>query len=148
MAELIKHRSWVHMHDEEQKRARERMALFRARDRLSMLLGRALCCDPAPDSSFILTREVLRDLGSDESSFGIALHAFVTHPDLAATITEAEGLVKLRAWVGIAYLLAAYAWSDGVPIELRRLPAFGIMHVWHNIPHFCEVLTCHSIISI
>jgi hypothetical protein len=28
MAELIKHRSWVHTQNEEQKRARERMALF------------------------------------------------------------------------------------------------------------------------
>jgi len=30
MAELIKHRSWVHTQNEEQKRARERMALFPA----------------------------------------------------------------------------------------------------------------------
>jgi len=50
-----------------------------------------------PDSSLIPAREVLRDLGSDESSFGIVLHAFVTHPDLAATIAEAEGLVEFCA---------------------------------------------------
>ena len=30
MAELIKHRSWVRVQNEEQKRARERMALFPA----------------------------------------------------------------------------------------------------------------------
>jgi len=30
MAESIKHRSWVHTQNEEQKRARERMALFPA----------------------------------------------------------------------------------------------------------------------
>ena len=69
----------------------------------------------APDSSFIPAREAPRDLGSDESSFGVALHAFVTHPDLATTVAELEGLVELRAWVGIACLLAAYAWADSVP---------------------------------
>jgi hypothetical protein len=60
----------------------------------------------APNLSFILAREVLRDLGRNELSFSVALHAFVTHPDLSATITEAEGLIKLRAWVGIACLLS------------------------------------------
>ncbi len=99
----------------------------------------------APDSSFIPAREVLRDLGSDESSFGVALHAFVTHPDLAATIAEAEGLVELRAWVGIACVLAAYAWADSVPNELCRSRAFDIMRVWQNIPHYREVRTDHSI---
>ena len=69
----------------------------------------------APDLSFIPVREVLRDLGSNESSFGVALHAFVTHPDLAATVAEVEGLVELCAWVGVACLLAAYAWADSVP---------------------------------
>ena len=49
-----------------------------------------------PDSSFIPAREVLRDLGSDESSFGVALHAFIIYSDLAATVAEAEGLVELR----------------------------------------------------
>lgn len=101
-----------------------------------------------PDSSFIPAREVLRDLGSDESSFGVALHAFVTHPDLAATVAEAEGLVELRAWVGVACLLAAYAWADSVPNELCRSRAFGIMRVWQNIPHYREVLTVHPIVFI
>ena len=101
----------------------------------------------APDSSFIPAREVLRDLGSDEPSFGVALHAFVTHPDLAATIAEAEGLVELRAWVGIACVLAAYAWADSMPNELCRSRAFGIMRVWQSIPHYREVLYHHSIFN-
>jgi len=68
-----------------------------------------------PDSSFIPAREVLRDLGSDESSLGVALCMRSSHPDLSATIAEAEGLVELRAWVGITCLLAAYPLADGVP---------------------------------
>jgi hypothetical protein len=99
----------------------------------------------APNSSFVPAREVLRDLGSDESSFGVALHALVTHPDLAAAIAEAEGLVELRAWVGIACVLAAYAWADSVPNELCRSRAFGIMRVWQNIPHYRKVHIRHSI---
>ena len=86
----------------------------------------------APNLSFIPAREVLHNLGSDESSFGVALHAFITHPDLAVTVAEAEGLVKLCTWVGIACLLAAYAWADSVPNELCHSRAFGIMHVWQN----------------
>ncbi|KAH9983532.1 hypothetical protein BJV74DRAFT_614460 [Russula compacta] len=93
-----------------------------------------------PDSSFIPARAVLRDLGTDESSFGVALHVLVTHPDLAATIAEAEGLVELRAWVGVACVLAAYAWADSVPNELCRSRAFGIMRVWQSIPRYRETL--------
>jgi hypothetical protein len=93
------------------------------------------------DLSFIPLREALRDLGSDESSFGVALHALVTHPDLAATIAQTERLVELRAWVGVACVLAAYAWADSVPNELCRSRAFGIMRVWQSIPRYREVLT-------
>ena len=69
----------------------------------------------APNSSFILAREVLHNLGSDESSFSVALHVFVTHPDLATTVAEVEGLIKLCTWVGVACLLAAYTWADSAP---------------------------------
>ena len=102
----------------------------------------------APHLSFVPAKEVLRDLGGDEASFGVALHAFVTHPDLAVTIAQAEGLVELRAWVGVACVLAAYAWADSVPNELCRSRAFGIMRVWQSIPHYREVLTHYSIFRI
>lgn len=92
------------------------------------------------DLPFMTTREVLRDLGSDESSFGVALHALVTHPDLAATIAEKESLVELRAWVGVACVLAAYAWADSVPNELCRSRAFGVLSVWQSVPRYREVL--------
>ena len=86
-------------------------------------MGRALCCDPRCRLVFYSGEGVLRDLGSDEPSFGIALQAFVTHPDLSATIAEAEG-VEFRVWVGSACLLAVYGWADSVPNELCRLCAF------------------------
>jgi hypothetical protein len=92
-----------------------------------------------PNASFAPARVVLRDLGGDEPSFGVALHAFVTHPDLVARISEAEELVELRAWVGVACVLAAYAWADSVPNELCRSRAFGIMRVWQSAPHYREV---------
>ncbi|KAI9432473.1 hypothetical protein H4582DRAFT_1883882 [Lactarius indigo] len=93
-----------------------------------------------PNASFASARAVLRDLGGDEPSFGVALHAFVTHPDLVARISEAEELVELRAWVGVACVLAAYAWADSVPNELCRSRAFGVMRVWQGAPHYREVL--------
>ncbi|KAH9955114.1 hypothetical protein BGW80DRAFT_1476506 [Lactifluus volemus] len=73
-----------------------------------------------PDLSFAPARGVLRDLGSDEPSFG--------------------GLIELRAWVGVACVLAAYAWADSVPNELCRSRAFGIMRVWQGVPHYREIL--------
>ncbi|KAH9022369.1 hypothetical protein EDB83DRAFT_86186 [Lactarius deliciosus] len=93
-----------------------------------------------PNAPFAPARAVLRDLGGDEPSFGVALHAFVTHPDLVARISEAEELVELRAWVGVACVLAAYAWADSVPNELCRSRAFGVMRVWQGAPHYREVL--------
>ncbi|KAH9023082.1 hypothetical protein EDB85DRAFT_2184855, partial [Lactarius pseudohatsudake] len=93
-----------------------------------------------PNAPFAPVRAVLRDLGGDEPSFGVALHAFVTHPDLVARISEAEELVELRAWVGVACVLAAYAWADSVPNELCRSRAFGVMRVWQGAPHYREVL--------
>jgi hypothetical protein len=102
----------------------------------------------ATESSFIPAREVLRDLGSDESSFGVALHALVTHPDLAMTIAGSEGLVELRAWVGVACVLAAYAWADSVPNELCRSRAFNVMRVWQSVPRYREVIIIsHSNLS-
>jgi len=98
----------------------------------------------SPESSFVPAREVLRDLSSDESSFGVALHALVTHTDLAPTIAEAEGLVELRTWVGVACVLAAYAWADSVPNELCRSRAFNIMRVWQSVPRYREVIITHS----
>ncbi|KAI9464297.1 hypothetical protein F5148DRAFT_1210170 [Russula earlei] len=93
-----------------------------------------------PDLLSIPVREILQDLGSDESSFGVTLHALVTHTDLAATIAEAEGLMELRAWVGVACVLAAYAWADSVPNELCRSRAFGILRVWQSSPSYRETL--------
>lgn len=99
------------------------------------------------DLPFMTAREVLRDLGSDESSFGVALHALVTHPDIAATIAEKESLVELRAWVGVACVLAAYAWADSVPNELCRSRTFGVMCVWQSVPRYREVLIIVTLIS-
>ena len=101
--------------------------------------GELLAAIWEPNASFAPARAVLRDLGGDEPSFGVALHAFVTHPDLVARISEAEELVELRAWVGVACVLAAYAWADSVPNELCRSRAFGIMRVWQGSPHYREV---------
>ena len=99
-----------------------------------------------PNASFAPARAVLRDLGGDEPSFGVVLHAFVTHPDLVARISETEELVELRAWVGVACVLAAYAWADSVPNELCRSRAFGVMRVWQSAPHYREVrLAIHLI---
>ena len=100
-----------------------------------------------PNASFAPARAVLRDLGGDEPSFGVALHAFITHPDLVARISETEELVELRAWVGVACVLAAYAWADSVPNELCRSRAFGIMRVWQGAPHYREVrLAIHLVL--
>ena len=66
-----------------------------------------------------------------------SMHAFVTHPDLAPSIAKAEGLVELRAWVGISCLLAAYACADSMQNELCRSRA---MHVWQIIPRYTKFL--------
>ncbi|KAI0265956.1 hypothetical protein BC834DRAFT_987423 [Gloeopeniophorella convolvens] len=85
-------------------------------------------------------REALRDLGGDEPSFGVALHAFIAHPDLAARVGAAPALGELRRWVGVAGVLAAYAWADSVPNEMCRARVFGVMRVWQTAPGYREVL--------
>jgi hypothetical protein len=92
-----------------------------------------------PNASFAPTRVVLRDLGGDKPSFGVALHAFVTHPDLVARISKAEELIELCAWVGVACMLAAYTWADSVPNKLCHSCAFGVMCVWQSTLHYREV---------
>ncbi|KAF8267433.1 hypothetical protein EI94DRAFT_1801673 [Lactarius quietus] len=78
-----------------------------------------------PNAPFAPARMALRDLGRDEPS--------------SASLCTQE-LVELRAWVGVACVLAAYAWADSVPNELCRSRAFGIMRVWQSAPHYREVL--------
>ncbi|KAG1885912.1 uncharacterized protein F5891DRAFT_898302, partial [Suillus fuscotomentosus] len=92
-----------------------------------------------PDIDYTRAALFLKDIGKDEKSFGIWMSCIITHenhlvkirdapvyegmypldlmPDLnpSEDITCSEFMAFVRAYVGVASVLAEYAWSDSLP---------------------------------
>lgn len=110
-------------------------------------------------SAFLLT------VGRDEPTLGAALHALIAHTDLvtrlaenavvprsldhppllldgAGAVSHDEFIAFLRAWIGVACVLAVYAWADSVPNGEARERALGILRVWQEAKGYREVISC------
>ncbi|KAA1473391.1 hypothetical protein DENSPDRAFT_902536 [Dentipellis sp. KUC8613] len=105
----------------------------------------------------------LRTAGTEEPTFGTALHALVTHADIVAGLAENlvvprsmehppllldgdcvashdEFIAFLRAWIGVACVLAVYAWADSLPNGECRERALGVLRVWQETKGYREIL--------
>ncbi|KDQ64455.1 hypothetical protein JAAARDRAFT_145190 [Jaapia argillacea MUCL 33604] len=112
------------------------------------------------------TANFLKEIGTDEQSFGIWLESFVTHQDLVTKLSEnpvipnsppqppllfqnrqrvgsvshAEFILFLRAYIGVACVLAVFAWADSLPNKRCRERALGIMRLWQSVDGYREIL--------
>lgn len=105
---------------------------------------------------------MMKDIGTEEESFGIWLGSMVAHPDVLTSLAENpivpvtlpsllshrssststsqdEFLAFVRAYIGIACVLAVYAWSDCLPDKPTRLRIFGILRLWQGVDGYREV---------
>lgn len=142
----------------------------RARELLSRIDGMLILEDAISNTQgdFTVAAETLRSVGSQEKPLGILLATFLTHPDLVDTLAENptqsaslqslprlfsdsemivshdEFIAFLRAFIGVASLLAVYAWADSLPNVHCRERALGILRLWQGVGGYREV-SCSTV---
>ncbi|OBZ70476.1 hypothetical protein A0H81_09740 [Grifola frondosa] len=113
---------------------------------------------------FIAAASTLRDIGTDEQSFGIWLESMVIHEDIVSTMEENpvppisllhpplllrspktavshdEFVAFLRAFIGVSCVLAVYAWADSLPHERCRERTLGIIRLWQGVDGYREIV--------
>ncbi|KAF9226846.1 hypothetical protein BS17DRAFT_776224 [Gyrodon lividus] len=116
----------------------------------------------SPDGNFVDACRFLKDVGSEEKSFGIWLSCMTTHEDLLANVRDGPppgygsltslldppsmaisygdfiGFVK--AYIGVASVLAVYAWSDSLPNDNCRERTLGVLRLWQEVPGYREIV--------
>jgi hypothetical protein len=113
------------------------------------------------DGDFVDACRFLKDVGSEEKSFGIWLSCMTTHEDLLATVRNGSPpghgpLISLldqpstsvshddfigfvKAYIGVASVLAVYAWSDSLPNDNCRERTLAVLRLWQDVPGYREV---------
>ncbi|KAG1881402.1 hypothetical protein C8R48DRAFT_1862 [Suillus tomentosus] len=118
-----------------------------------------------PDADYTRAALFLKDIGKEEKSFGIWLSCITTHEDLLAKIRDApayegvyppdlmsglkpsedishsEFMAFVRAYVGVASVLAVYAWSDSLPNLHCRERTLGVLRLWQEIPGYRAIIS-------
>lgn len=103
----------------------------------------------------------LKEIGTEEKPFGIWLSCMTMHGDLWAgvrdgpprgdspfasfldppltAISHGDFLGFVKAYIGVASVLAVYAWSDSLPSDHCRERTLGVLKLWQDIPGYREV---------
>ena len=114
-----------------------------------------------PDANFTDACRFLREIGTEEKSFGIWLNCMTMHGDLWArvrdgpprgdgpfasfldppftAISHGDFLGFVRAYIGVASVLAVYAFSDSLPNDHCRERTLGVLRLWQDVPGYREV---------
>lgn len=114
-----------------------------------------------PEGNFADACRFLREIGTEEKSFGIWLSCMILHGDLWASvrdgppredvpftsfldppltaISHGDFLGFVRAYIGVASVLAVYAFSDSLPNDHCRERTLGVLRLWQDIPGYREV---------
>lgn len=118
-------------------------------------------------ADFHAAAEFMKDIGTSEQAFGIWLECMTTHPDLVTKLAEnpvlpiahsgppallGEGssavshdefIAFVRAYIGVASVLAVYAWADSLPNDRCRERTLGVLRLWQGVDGYREV--CRTI---
>lgn len=118
-----------------------------------------------PDADYTRAALFLKDIGKEEKSFGIWLSCITAHEDLltkirdapaydgvypldlmsglnpSEEITHSEFMAFVRAYVGVASVLAVYAWSDSLPNLHCRERTLGVLRLWQEIPGYRAIIS-------
>lgn len=121
-------------------------------------------------ADFAAAANALKDIGTDEQSFGIWLESMVMHEEIVSTlakhpvlptplahpplllrshrasISHDEYIAFLRALVGVACALSVYAWADSLPHPHCRERTLSIIRLWQGVDGYKEVnRTCYVV---
>lgn len=114
-----------------------------------------------PEGDLTGAAQFMRDVSAEEKSLGIWLSCMTTHDDLlsaihsgpilegslheapwdmaSADVSHAEFLGFVKAYIGIASVMAVYAWSDSLPNDSCREQTLGLLRLWQDVPGYREV---------
>lgn len=105
----------------------------------------------------------LKDIGTEEQSMGIWLESMIIHDDVVAKLAENAVLpvphsqppfllrdtinaishddfvIFVRAYIGVASVLAVWAWADSLGNDVCRERALAILHLWQGVDGYREV---------
>jgi len=114
-------------------------------------------------ADFHVAAGLMKDISTSEQSFGIWLECMITHPDLLTKVAENpvlpiahphppvllgsdlsavshdEFVGFVRAYIGVASVLAVYAWSDSLPNVRCRERTLGVLRLWQGVDGYREV---------
>ncbi|KAH7887368.1 hypothetical protein F5I97DRAFT_1804641 [Phlebopus sp. FC_14] len=115
-----------------------------------------------PQGNFAGAIRFMKEIGSEEKSFGIWLSCMATHEDLlssvhdgppsdlchlislldsaCANMSQGDFVAFVKAYIGVASVLAVYAWSDSLPNDGCRERALGVLRLWQSIPGYREIV--------
>ncbi|KAI6040458.1 hypothetical protein EDC04DRAFT_2894185 [Pisolithus marmoratus] len=115
-----------------------------------------------PNGNFVAAARFLKDIGSEEKSFGIWLSCMTTYEDTFASlqgsptldhnvpgalwdsestdISHGDYLGFIKAFIGVACVLAVYAWSDSLPNVNCRERTLGVLRLWQDVPGYREIV--------
>ncbi|KAI6018277.1 hypothetical protein EDC04DRAFT_468561 [Pisolithus marmoratus] len=115
-----------------------------------------------PNGNFVAAARFLKDIGSEEKSFGIWLSCMTTYEDIFASlqggptldhnvpgalwdsestdVSHADYLGFVKAFIGVACVLAVYAWSDSLPNVNCRERTLGVLRLWQDVPGYREIV--------
>jgi hypothetical protein len=114
-------------------------------------------------ADFHAAADFMKDIGTSEQSFGIWLECMTTHQDLVTKLAENpvlpiahsrppallgngssavshdEFIAFVRAYIGVASVLAVYAWADSLPNDRCRERTLGVLRLWQGVDGYREV---------
>ncbi|KAJ7098718.1 hypothetical protein B0H15DRAFT_821944 [Mycena belliarum] len=115
-----------------------------------------------PSGDFRESARMLKDVGMEEQSTGIWLETMLNHPNLVAKlaktpvsvnrpapllrhvpptkITHDELVTFTRAYIGVASVLAVWAWTDSLGNDECRAQTLAILRLWQNADGYREIV--------
>ncbi|KAG6813039.1 hypothetical protein H0H92_014574 [Tricholoma furcatifolium] len=117
-----------------------------------------------PQGNFQQSWSMLQDIGTEELSMAIWLESMIHHEELVTKLagipvhtslqshyllhsrnkmnmTSYDGFIaQVRAFIGVASVLAVWAWTDSVGNDICREHTSAVMHLWQGIDGYREIV--------
>ncbi|KAJ7246562.1 hypothetical protein B0H12DRAFT_1305619 [Mycena haematopus] len=119
----------------------------------------------SPGENFQEAAQMLDDVGRDEQSIGIWLETMLNHRNLVAKlainpvsadprthlprlsrsvlpadITHDDLIAFIRGFIGVACVLAVWAWTDSLGNDECRTQTLAIVRLWQNVDGYREIV--------
>ncbi|KAJ7771143.1 hypothetical protein DFH07DRAFT_1001581 [Mycena maculata] len=118
-----------------------------------------------PGGDIHQSARMLKDVGLEEQSIGVWLETMLNHPNLVAKLAEnpvvadrtappaqllrnvlptdishAELIAFTRGYIGVASVLAVWAWTDSLGNDDCRAQTLAIVRLWQNVEGYREIV--------